>query len=61
MLGQTIRLFIKALIIGVLINLSIQQVSTSPLPYPENSALHNQEIDQTPANAKFQVTNQAEK
>lgn len=61
MLGQTIRLFIKALIIGVLINLGIQYVSTTPLPYSENSALHKQAPDQAPFDTEFHPTSQAEK
>jgi hypothetical protein len=38
MLEQTVRLFIKALIIGVLVNMGLQQISTGPLPDNENSA-----------------------
>jgi hypothetical protein len=38
MLEQTVRLFIKALIIGVLVNVGLQQISTGPLPDNENSA-----------------------
>ena len=61
MLGQTIRLFIKALIIGVLINLGIQHVSTNPLPYSENSALHKQDSEQTPFDTEFHPTGRVEK
>lgn len=60
MLGKTLRLFIKALIIGVLINLGLQYVSVTPLPYSENTALHRQAPDQVPLDAKFQTANQAE-
>ena len=61
MLGKTIRLFIKALIIGGLINLGLQYVSTTPLPYPENTALHRQAPNQVPLDTDFQTANQAEK
>lgn len=61
MLGQTIRLLIKALIIGVLINLGLQHVSVAPLPYPENTALHRQVPAQAPLDTKFRTANQAEK
>jgi hypothetical protein len=37
-LGQTVQLFIKALIIGVLVNMGLQQISTGPLPDNENSS-----------------------
>ncbi|MBE7550385.1 MAG: hypothetical protein HS126_04815 [Anaerolineales bacterium] len=60
MLGKTVRLFVKALIIGVLINLGLQYVSVTPLPYSENTALHRQAPDQVPLNAKFQTANQTE-
>jgi hypothetical protein len=61
MLGQTIRLIIKALIIGVLINLGIQHASTTPLPYSENSALHKQGPEKTPFDTKFHPTGRVEK
>lgn len=62
MLGKTIRLFIKALIIGVLINLGLQYVSITPLPYSENTALHRQSSDRVPLNnPDFQPASQAEK
>lgn len=61
MLGKTLRLFIKALIIGVLINLGLQYVSVTPLPYYENTALHQQAPDQVPLNTDFQTASQAEK
>jgi hypothetical protein len=61
MTGKTIRLFIKALIIGTLVNMSIQYVSTPPLSSPENSSLHKQAPRQAPLNTEFQATDQAEK
>ena len=60
MLGPTIRLFIKALIIGVIVNMSLQYVSSNPLPYSENATLHKQLPEQAPASIDFQVTSQAE-
>ena len=60
MLGQTIRLFIKALIIGVLVNLSLQYASTSTLPYSENTTLYKQALDQAPLDVEFQATSQAD-
>ena len=61
MLEQTIRLFIKALIIGVLINLSIQHVSTTPLPYSKNVTQPGQAFDHAPLKIQFHTTSQAEK
>jgi hypothetical protein len=60
MLGKTVRLFLKALIIGVLINLGLQYVSATPLPASENTALHRQAPNQIPLNAKFQTAKPAE-
>ena len=60
MLGQTIRLFIKALIIGVLVNLSLQYASTSTLPYSENTTLYKQALDPAPLDVEFQATSQAD-
>ncbi|GIK38851.1 MAG: hypothetical protein BroJett011_26840 [Chloroflexota bacterium] len=60
MVGKTLRLFIKALIIGVLINLGLQYVSVTPLPYSENTVLHRQAQDQVPLDANFQTANHAE-
>lgn len=60
MLENTIRLFIKALIIGVLINLGLQYIAPSPLSQSENTALHKPVPDQVPTNAEFQVTRQTE-
>jgi hypothetical protein len=37
MLKQTVQLFIKALVIGVLINLGLQQMAARPLPADENT------------------------
>lgn len=37
MLKQTVQLFIKALVIGVLINLGLQQMPARPLPPDENT------------------------
>lgn len=61
MLEKTIHLVIKALIIGVLINVGLQHVSTTPLPYSDNTALREQASDLTPLSSEFQVTNPAEK
>ena len=61
MLAQTVRLFIKALIIGVLLNLSIQHVATTPLPYSENVILPEQAFDHAPLKTQFHTTSQAEK
>ena len=61
MVEKTIRLFIKALIIGMLINIGLQHVSTTPLPYSDNTILHGQAPDQAPLDTEFHVTNQAEK
>jgi hypothetical protein len=60
MLGKTVRLFIKALIIGVLINLGLQYVSATPLPTYENTALHRQAPGQVPLDAKMHTVNEAE-
>ena len=57
MLRQTVRLFIKALIIGVLVNVGLQQVSTGPLPDTENTTLQRQAPLQTPLNSKFNASN----
>jgi hypothetical protein len=43
MLKQTIHLFIKALVIGVLINTSLQQVAGAPLQPDEKQALHHEQ------------------
>jgi hypothetical protein len=43
MLKPTIQLFIKAFIIGVLINMSLQQVASAPLPPDEDTTLHHQQ------------------
>jgi hypothetical protein len=43
MLKQTIHLFIKALIIGVLLNMSLQQVAGAPLQSDEKQALHHEQ------------------
>ncbi|HXV44908.1 MAG TPA: hypothetical protein VEC96_17725 [Anaerolineae bacterium] len=48
MLEQTVRLFIKALIIGVLVNVGLQQISTGPLPDNENSAHQRSAPQQMP-------------
>ena len=62
MLGKTIRLFIKAFIIGVLINLGLQYMSITPLPYSESTALHRQAPDQVPFdNTEIQTASQADK
>lgn len=62
MVEKTIRLFIKALIIGVLINLGLQYVSVVPLPYSENTALHRQTSDRVPLNSTdFETASQADK
>ncbi len=61
MLEKTIQLVVKALIIGVLINIGLQHVSTNPLPYSKNTAFHNQASDLPPLSSGFQVTNPAEK
>jgi hypothetical protein len=39
MLKQTIYLFLRALIIGVLLNVGLQQVTTATLPAPSDSQL----------------------
>jgi hypothetical protein len=36
MLEKTTQLFLKALIIGVLVNMTLQQVSAKPLPSNQN-------------------------
>lgn len=61
MLQKTIHLFIKALIIGVLINIGLQHVSTNPLPYTDDTALRGQAPNPAPLNTEFHVTNQTEK
>jgi hypothetical protein len=61
MLEKTIHLLIKALIIGVLINIGLQHFSTTPLPYPDNTILRSQAPDQAPLDTEFHATNQAEK
>jgi hypothetical protein len=38
MLKQTTQLFIKALIIGILVNLTLQQASAKPVPSEENTS-----------------------
>jgi hypothetical protein len=58
MLGQTVRLFIKALIIGVLVNMGLQQISTGPLLDNENSALQRSAPHQMPLNSNFSPPNQ---
>ena len=61
MLEKTVQLVIKALIIGVLINVGLQHVSTNPLPYSDNTALRDQASELIPLSSGFQVTNPAEK
>lgn len=61
MFQKTIHLIIKALIIGVLINIGLQHVSTNPLPYTDDTPLRGQASNPLPLNTEFHVTSQAEK
>jgi hypothetical protein len=51
MARQTILLFIRALIIGILLNLGVQQVSEPQLPQQESTTIQQQEapLSQSPA------------
>jgi hypothetical protein len=49
MLKPTIQLFIKAFIIGVLVNLSLQHVASTPLQADEKPVPHYEQLlKQTP-------------
>ncbi len=58
MLKPTIQLFIKALIIGVLVDLSVQQVAGMSLPVETPAPYHlYQLLKQEPVSTDFQVSN----
>ena len=61
MFRQTIQLFIKALIIGVLINMSLQQVAGAPLQADESTGRYqNQQLfKQAPASSDLHFSDQA--
>ncbi len=65
MFKQTIRLFIKAFIIGVLVNMGLQHVSAggSVLPTEDNPPqYHEQQIlRQFPADTEFSFSDPAER
>lgn len=51
MLGQTVHLFIKALIVGLLVNVGLQQISTvSPLPVQQTILPHQIPLIHSSAN-----------
>lgn len=51
MLGQTVHLFIKALIVGLLVNVGLQQISTvSPLPLEQTTLPHQVPLIHSSAN-----------
>ena len=60
MLKQTIHLFIKALIIGVLTNMSLQQVAGATLQADENAVQYqNQQLlKQVPASSELYFSDQ---
>jgi hypothetical protein len=59
MLKPTIQLFIKALIIGVLVNLSLQHVASTPLQADEKPALHYEQLlKQTPTDPNLHFSDQ---
>jgi hypothetical protein len=62
MLKPTIQLFIKAFIIGVLINMSLQQVASAPLPPDEDTTLHHQQqpLKQKTPTSSDSLSNQQE-
>jgi hypothetical protein len=61
MLKQTIQLFIKALVIGVLINMSLQQVAGASLKTDESTGRYqNQQLlKQIPASSDLYFSDQA--
>jgi hypothetical protein len=61
MLEKTVYLIIKAFVVGVLINIGLQHVSTTPLPASGDTILRENASDQNPLNTEFHVTNQMEK
>ena len=61
MLKSTIQLFIKALIIGVLVNLSLQHVAGTPLQADEKPGPHyEQMLEQAPANPDLYFLDQGD-
>jgi hypothetical protein len=62
MLKPAIQLFIKALIIGVLVDLSVQQIASIPMPAETPAPYrHYQSLNQEPVKADFQVSDHNEK
>lgn len=61
MLKPAIQLFIKALIIGVLVDLSMQQIASMPLP-AETPAPYRQyqSLTQEPVKADFQASDHSQ-
>ena len=59
-LKPTIQLFIKAFIIGVLVNLSLQYVAATPLPANDisPSQVEQHSLQQVPASADMQFPDQ---
>jgi hypothetical protein len=61
MLEKTIHLFIKALIIGVLVNIGLQHATAEPLPTQQNISTQRQILDQElPTNSPFHTSNPAD-
>jgi hypothetical protein len=59
MAKQTIFLFIRALIIGILLNIGVQQVSEIPTPRQETSIQQQMQpasVSHSPADAKIHLS-----
>jgi hypothetical protein len=57
MLKPTVQLFIKALIIGVLVDLTVQQLASMPLTVETSAPYRDyQSLNQEPVKADFHVS-----
>ena len=62
MVGQTIRLFVRALIIGVLVNMSLQHVSATPVPTSDEDVMLEQKqspLSRSRSESEVHFSNQA--